>query len=298
MTLQDGWRIFSVQEPEHKMFSFAGCTFSTTHFLIAKKAWQLRPIKYFDVSDWIIPASIRAGLPFRVASLAAYLVDSESNDAHFANKLALKWNEKSMLGKPHVQTRNIAALATRLINSGTNEAAVLLQESLKERIRKPDSESWLAILALYYLSLVEQNTSKILSDIKITQHIKVADFSIASGRALKFFRIVKGTDDYNAVLDQLGLAFKGHIDWALNSHLMHYYFINYLMKLDGFEGFHLTYKWLERNPEDSFVRTKFLAAVVNLPAEQTQSINKVILETRAWLERNPEDSSVRTKFLA
>ena len=227
LALKEGWRIFSVQKPENKLLRHSGRTFSTTHHLIAQEAWRFRPIRHFDVSNWIIPASIRSELPFRVASLAGYFVDSDDNlDKNFANNLALKWNEKSLLGKPHVQTRNLAALATRLMMSGAGEAAVLLKGALKYRAKIPDQESWLALLTL---PLLNQSTKEFLIDIETTKHIEVADFSIAPGRALRFFKAVRGSGGYIAIMDRLSLAFKGQLDWDLNSHLMHYYFVNSLL---------------------------------------------------------------------
>lgn len=56
--------------------------------------------------------------------------------------------------------------------------------------------------------------------------------------------------------------------------------------------------WLKDHPNDTYVRTQFLAFLGELPAAYDKDRKQAVVDYSAWLKDHPNDTCVRTQFLA
>ncbi len=58
-----------------------------------------------------------------------------------------------------------------------------------------------------------------------------------------------------------------------------------------------TAQWLQTHPDDTYVRTQFLAFLLQFPGEFAELRKAAAEQTSQWLQTHPGDTSVRAQFL-
>jgi hypothetical protein len=292
LTFRDGWRIFSVQEPVKGLERTAGRTIGAGHHRIASEAWVLRPTPSFDVGEWIIPASIRSSQPFVVGRLARVLAGSaDSTDARFPARLAKAWSEAPDADVP---AKSFAALAAFLNTTETRDAARFMIPALRRRVERMDGESWIAVLQLWYLSSLRWDQRTFPDSLDLAAVIELADFSIASARAKRFANALgPRSPHYAAYCQRLFRALEGSLHWQIDSYALTWLLARVPVSEITAPRLQHVRKWLDRNPEDTSVRSKFLDVVAALPLWK-----EVFNDVSLWLEQHPEDTTVRTRFIS
>jgi energy-coupling factor transporter ATP-binding protein EcfA2 len=289
----DGWMIIRFTNAEHERWAFRGTQVTAAHQRIAQRAWELRPMKWWDIGDKIIEASLVAPLAIRlVGQLAARLCSSdEESDKTFAERLVEAWFVRSSVEE--IETRKFCELPAALHVNGQRGIACRLAPVLRARAKSP-RDGWLAALQLFYLSGDSLATQSFPDFLDLFSIISLADFSIASTRATQFFGRLPSICK-PAYTARILASFDGEFEWKPDSSL-----ITWLLQhvppnaiLERSDAIEI---WLKSNSDDTSVRTGYLGLLSKLGLDKAQ-LDRVIADTEAWLKAHLDDSHVRTAYL-
>ena len=240
LTLSEGWHIFRIswQASDVKPISLIGAM----HARVAERAWQIRPLKTIDPAEWLANASVNA--PECVPQLADFILACQSTidpqDRRFAQRVAEQWQSG------HVSTAQLSALVRGI--RGSRPAAVLFRRSLRERLRKRDSQSWLAAIELINLARQGSPDRSQLEQIDLPACLKRADLTADSTAAIGILGR-HGNPRRRAFVDMLCASLDGKLEWELDSTLL-----IWLMRNHDASALHFLlpriYEWLEVRPEE------------------------------------------------
>jgi hypothetical protein len=311
-----GWRIFRIDQrvstyrtaqgirslparPSDKL-GFLGVPFTAAHTVIARQAWEQRPLAWCDIGEPIIEASVRVpGVIREVASLgmrlksAAYVGPvSRVTDINFSARLIERWQHESS-----IETRYVCDLVSTLSLLGNAEFARSFSEALIRRAM-PDPQGWLASLRLWFLRYdIEQQTG-FPAEVDILSVIRSSDFSIAPNRASQFGQRLEFDKRLHAAFVRRMLAaLDGELSWELNDSLL-----TYLLTIASPEQLlpHVPQiiVWLHTHSTSRTARARFLGFLLRLPAQFSDLRAEAARETAQWLVDHPEDTLVRAQFLS
>ncbi len=295
---EGGWNIFRILQPARSMFKEAGELVSTAHQKIASVAWEKRPGAWLDgevnrllaASTLCAPASV-----VYVAAAAGTLTKAEPNpNSNLADELMWQWAE-AVAKDQNLETRNLCALAAKLMNSGGRELVQRMSEPLHQRANGRDG--WLAAQQLRDLSADKEPERSFPSSIELGVRIAEADFSIAPNRASQFVGSLKEEEHREAIISRLCASLDGRLSWEIEPSLL-VWLISHASqsKLSG--RIRVLQEWLARHDENSEVRTRYLAFLMKLPPAFGEQRKSAAAATEHWLVRHDEDTSVRTQYLA
>lgn len=295
-----GWHIFRIGQRPRANYEYQGAPITAAHTVIARQAWEQRPLPWCDVGDVTIEASVRVPEAIRdVSSLGVRLKStsfprstSRPDDNDFAPKLIEWWQRESSL-----ETRQVCDMVMPLMMSGDATLFPLIREVLIRRAI-PDSQGWLAALQLWFLRSASEKRQGFPARIDILSLIKSADFSVAPNRASQFWQRLEFDNSLrNAFVSRLLDALDGNLTWQLNGFLL-----NYLLKLANPSEMSARIPqiktWLEAHPEATDVRAKYLSFLLQLPSEFSNLRADAAKQTAEWLAENDKDTNVRTKYLS
>lgn len=296
-----GWYIFRIGRRTRANYEYQGAPITAAHTVIARQAWEQRPLPWCDVGDVIIEASVGApeairdisSLGVRLKSTSFPCTTSGPDDNNFAPKLIERWRRESSL-----ETRQVCDMVMPLMMSGDAALFVPLIREILIRRATPDSQGWLAALQLWFLRNTSEKRQGFPAGIDILSLIRSADFSVAPNRASQFRQRLEFDNSLlNAFLTRLLDALDGNLTWELNSFLL-----SYLLTIanPGEMSARIPQikAWLETHPEATDARSKYLSFLLQLPAEFSNLRADAARQTAKWLAENDKDTSVRTKYLS
>jgi hypothetical protein len=295
-----GWRIFRIGQRPEANLEYQGAPITAAHAVIARQAWEQRPLPWYDVGGSVIEASVSVptsirdvstlGVRLRSPSVARPTPDGRGDD--FAARLVERWRNA-----PGVETRLVCELVTSLMILGGAELALPLRETLTHRAI-PDSQGWLAASQLWFLHHHTEKQARFPPEVDIPSLIQSADFSLAARRASKFVQQFGNSELLlGAFIARLLEALDGNLSWKLDGTLF-----TYLLALAAPEQLSprvsqiLT--WLETHPDNIGARAKFLSFLPLLPTEFSALRADVARQTAEWLARHGDDTHVRTQYLS
>ncbi len=295
-----GWRIFRIGQRAWAFLEFQGAPITAAHTVVARQAWEQRPLAWCDVGGLVIEASVRIsetirdvsrlGVRLRSPSLAGSMSGVDGDD--FARKLIERWRHELS-----VETRYVCDLVTIFMVSGSAELVRPVQETLVRRTI-PDSQGWLAALNLWYLHYYLEKQQGFPDEVDLLSLIQVADFSVAPNRATQFGqRLERDTPFRDAFVARLLDAFDGKLSWQLNNLLL-----TYLLTIATSEQLSPRVSqiraWLETHPDVTDVRAQYLSFLLKLPAEFSNLRADAARQTEKWLETHPDVTDVRAQYLS
>ncbi len=144
---------------------------------VAERAWQVRPFKAIDQIDLLARASARA--PGCAPQLAEFILACKSSkdpaDRTLARRVAEQWHNDG------ISTAELSALVRGL---RATPAALPFRGMLRERLKRRDSQSWLAATELISLERRGSNERTRLSQMELPYLLKLADLSADSSMAI------------------------------------------------------------------------------------------------------------------
>lgn len=293
-----GWRIFRIGQRPRPSLNFQGTPITAAHTVIARQAWEQRPLPWYDVGDVIIEASVKVPETIRDVSTLGVRLESPSfavsasgvDGTDFARKLFERWRNESS-----VDTRHVCDLVASARLPGSVELVRPVRETLVRRAI-PDSQGWLAALRLWFLGNDKQRGFPV--EVDVLSLIQSADFSIAPSRASHFGRRLERDKQLrNAFVARLLDAFDGKLAWKLDGSLL-----TYLLAIGPSKQLRprvlKIMEWLETHPDANDVRTQYLSFLRRLPAEFSELRADAARQTAKWLEDHSEDTNVRTQYLS
>lgn len=294
-----GWYIFRIGQRARSNYEYQGAPITAAHTVIARQAWEQRPLPWCDVGDVIIEASVSVPETTRdVSSLGVRLKSTSlppsisGADDDFASKLIERWQRESSL-----ETRQVCDMVMPLMMRGGAALFPLIREILTRRAT-PDSQGWLAALQLWFLRNASEKRPEFPAGINILSLIKAADFSVAPNRASQFGqRLRLNKPLWDAFVARLLDALDGKLAWKLNSFLLQYLIAITTSRELSSRITQIT-AWLEAHPEATNVRAKYLSFLFDLPPEFSNLRVDAVHQTAKWLAENDEDTSVRVKYLS
>jgi hypothetical protein len=329
---EHGWKLFQLSDIKNPYRAYLGVQIATAHQRIASRAWDLRPLRWIDVGDWIIQASLHAPQTLRRSGgLAARLASSEDDlDKGLASRLVDAVIEHNRHAA--TPTRYLCDLATTLQINGQFQVVTRLAP-LCERAAVPSGDGWMAALQLHFLSGESIHEQVFPASLELSQIINAADFSLAPTLAQTFFlRLPSYLRP--VITSRLLDAFDGRLSWRLEGYLTAWLIANatteaiitradaifewlrahpadvrvrvaYFSRLSKqrLDDGHLlrliddTSTWLKQNSGDSHMRPMYLATLSKRNIDEAR-LERAVADTEEWLEDHPEDTMIRITYLA
>ena len=200
---EHGWSIFSLEEPKAGQ-RFLGIGIGASHARVAVEAWRRRPVPAFDAGKWVIQASLHAqAAAMEIGNLAVRIrEETQGTGIDFLGELISLWNQAAKAGE--LEARSLCLLHAVLASQAGPGQASQLRPGLEACVDRGDGQSWLAVLALTREpGSVFSEKEHLTRDSIIPELIRVADFHLATGRAVKFMDIFKNYPAiYAAVFDR------------------------------------------------------------------------------------------------
>jgi hypothetical protein len=295
-----GWHIFRIGQRPRANYEYQGAPITAAHTVIARQAWEQRPLPWCDVGDVIIEASV--GVPEAIRDVSSLGVRLKStsfprstsgpDDNDFAPKLMERWRRESSL-----ETRQVCDMVMPLIMSGDAALFPHIRELLTRRAT-PDSQGWLAALQLWFLRNASEKRQGFPVGIDILSLVKSADFSVAPNRASQFWQRLKVNKPlWDAFVARLLDALDGKLVWKLNGFLLSN-LLTIAATKELISRIPQIKAWIETHPEATNVRAKYLSFLLQLPTEFSNLRADAARQTAKWLAENDKDINVRTKYLS
>ncbi len=293
-----GWRIFRIGQRAWAGLDFQGAPITAAHTVIARQAWEQRPLPWCDVGGAIIEASVNVPQTSRdVSSLAVRLkatsLDSSTSEADdFAVKLLERWQQEFS-----IETRYLCDFVSTFSRLGHAEQVRSFREILLRRATL-NFQGWLAALRLWFLRYDTEQQKEFPPELDVLSVIQSADFSIAPNRASQFGKLLEHDKPLlDAFVTRLFDAFDGKLSWKLDSAIL-----TYLLKITSpaqlLPRVSQIEMWLEAHPEATDVRVTYLSFLLQLPQEFSGLRAEAARQTAEWLKVHDADASVRTQYLS
>jgi hypothetical protein len=213
------------------------------HARVAERAWRHRPVRTIDTAEWLVNVSIN--VPECVPQLAELILSCQSTidpeDHRLAQRVAELW------GNSRITTAQLSALVRGIRNSP--QATALFRKSLRERLRRKDSESWLAAVELINMGRRGSPERMHLEQVDLPACLKQANLAAGSEAAIDILGKRNNPSRRQAFIDTLRAGLEGQLDWQLDGVLLSWLIRNQGTKeLSSFMP--RIYDWLESHPED------------------------------------------------
>ena len=295
-----GWRIFRISQRAQSVKRHQGIPITAAHTVIARQAWEQRPLDWCYVGDAVIEASVSVpetirdvsslGVRLRSSSFAGSMSGVDGND--FARKLIERWRDES-----NVETRYVCDLVSTFSTLGNAGLVRPIQETLARRATH-DAQGWLAALRLWLQRNDIEKQKGFPTEVDLLSLIQSADFSVAPGRASQFGHRLEGDNVLrSAFVARLLDAFDGKLAWKLDGSLL-----TYLLAIASYDQLSPRVSqisaWLEAHPDNPAVRVKYLWFLRQLPAEFSDLQADAARQTAKWLETHPDGTNVREQYLS
>lgn len=299
MKHKTGWRIFRIGQRAEAVQRYQGVPITAAHTVIARQAWEQRPLDWCTVGDVVIQASVAVPQTIRDVSSLGVRLEAQSfagstagaDGYDFGKMLIERWRHESS-----VETRHVCDLLTPRIMHGCAELVIPIREILIRRAT-PDSQGWLAALQLWHLRNHLEKHGDFPAEMDLLSLIQSADFSVASNRAQQFARrLERDTPLRDAFAARLLDAFDGKLGWQLDNHLLT--FLLAIATPDQLSPRVSQIRvWLENHPDVTDTRAKYLSFLPQLPMEFSNLRLDAARQTEKWLETHGEDTRVRAQYL-
>lgn len=290
LTLSEGWHIFRIAMQDMGASRIA--MIGTMHARVAARAWQVRPFKAIDLANLLARASANA--PECAPQLAEFILACQlSNDSHdrrVALKVAEQWRDD------RISTSELSALVHGL---RATPAARPFRGVLRDRLKRRDSQSWLAAAELITLERRGSPERARLSQIELPYCLKLADLSADSSVAIELLgskssarRLEFAATLRNSIEGVLG----GGLAWELDGKLL-----IWLLRNQSDEEIHLLlpriYDWLDARPEEERARIALIEWYAsNAATIEPDEIGHLLHRVSEWVYLLPDNQNVTSAF--
>ena len=230
-----------------------------------------------------------------ISRAAGTMARSKANpQPSFAKNLIEHW-QKAAVESERLETIELCNLVAALRSTGGRELVAPMRDTLKTRAIGKDG--WLAAFELWLMSSDEAESRSFPVEVDLRMLIAVADFSVASRRAARFFQGVGSqTELANAVYTHLFESFEGRLDWEIDSFLLGW-LLHSAPKNEIAQRVSWIVHWLERHDDDTYARTRYLTFIQGLPPTSDEQRKQAAVDTAKWLRDHDDDTYVRTRYL-
>ncbi len=207
LEIADGWLIFRIVDGGARASALA--LIATMHSRVAARLWELRPDPAFDVAEWVLPASVTvpASAPY-----LAQVADIGRSGLHPADH---------MLTRRIITAWSQAAVPTwqfcRIVRELGYAASSYTLAPLRERWRRGDSQSWLAVWSLIQRARRGSDERDRLEQVDLLATLKKADLSVDPTTALA---IAARSAYRGAVLGAVTASLGHAVGWRLSDSLL------------------------------------------------------------------------------
>jgi len=267
------------------------------HAVIAREAWNQRPVPWCDIAELIIEASTTApevigeiadlGVRLHSASFAVS-EKSKTDQSDFLLRLIKRWRDD-----PTVETKPLCTLAFMLSVLGNGPVHSFREQFIRRS--KPDAQGWLAMMRLWFLGV--KMGGPLLPKAKVISVIQSANFSIDPRNASYFGQLIEQDEElWHTFIGRLLDALDEQLDWELDGELLtHLLVVATSEQLSS--RIDKILSWFGTHPDAASARTQFMTFLLRLPSEFSGLRVNVAREIATWLEDHPNDHDVRTKYL-
>jgi energy-coupling factor transporter ATP-binding protein EcfA2 len=288
LTLSEGWHIFRIfrQASSARPISLIG----TMHPRVAECAWQARPVRTIDPADWLASASI--DVPDCVPQLADFILACQATidpqDRRFAQRVAELWHSD------RVPTAQLAALVKAIRSSPP--AGELFRRSLRERLRRRDSESWLAAVELINLARRGSPGRDHLEQVDLPSSLKIANLAAGPTVAINVLGDRRNPARRRVFVETLCASLEGGLGWEIDDILLIWLLRNHdtaslrslLPKI---------YEWLEGHPGEERARVALIGWFKGWAASIENEEFEILLdEVRQWISLRSDSVDVLEAF--
>ena len=286
MKFAQGWYIFRLKE--ERVHDESVTLISTLHSGIAKRIWELRPARGFDVADWILPPSVKvdeaAAQLAQIVTVGGRSIDPR--DRTFQDRLAELWSADS------VPTARLCRLID--YSGSLPSLATIYGPHLRRRMRRRDGQSWLAARQLSRLVRYRSPSWLQLVDVDLPAMLRIADLTAWPEAAVGLLR----RDQYQPIIiERLLLALQGSLPWQLDPALMSWLFRNSPSNVKA--HFSQVREWFALNPESARAR-RALAWFYIRESSGLDEVQQefVFHELSSWLGTHNADKTMADSLLA
>ena len=292
LEMHEGWHIFRVTTHDQPLWEYVGRLVGTPHPRVAQEAWQQRPVPAFDVANWVVPASTKADTSaIVIAEVAIALLGQAPQEAKpFIEKLASEWNAAAKARR--ISTRNFHGLVASLAAAGFKTEARKFLPGLMAWLEARDGQSWMAVLLWHQIEdgVPQTFPSK---EFDIINLIRIADFTAAPSRALRFQKIVASYPGAEReVFTKLLTTLETPLPWGVANFLWKHVLLkatpeDIVARLSQIDA------WLEANPLKQWNRVPYLAFLRRLPPGFEHIWDHVLQKNVDWFRRDSGDDVIR-----
>jgi hypothetical protein len=313
-----GWRIFRIGQATRAdrsgqrswttrkarwtwaSMDYEGAPIAAAHAVIARQAWEQRPLPWCDVGKEIIEGSLAVPTVIRdVVSVAVRLTSMTVTKAEwskdgddFAKRLIERW-----FAEPTVETQHLSRMVLSFSKLRRAKWVWPFRQKLVDRAI-PDAQGWLAAQRLYFIPSKGTSRLGFPEELDLEAIIRSADFYYSATAATHFGQLLEPFANLrHAYISRLFDAFDGKLEWRLSPVLL-----TYLLTIapidDLLDRVSQIIGWMDDNPEDGHVRTQYLAFVLKLPEELASLREAAARNTANWLDEHTDNNYVRTQYLS
>jgi len=286
LTLSEGWNIFRVFQQDSG--SPPTAMIGTMHARVAERAWQVRPFKAIDQISLLARASAQG--PRCAPQLAEFILacqsSKDSRDRGLASKVAEEWRSD------RISTAELSALVRGLRST---PAAIPFRGVLRERLKRRDSQSWLAVAELIPLERPRSPARERLSQGDFPYSLTLADLSADSSAAIDLLGR-EGSPRRAEFAAYLRDSLEGKRSWELDGKLL-----TWLLRNNNARGIRalLTaiYDWLDAHPDDERARVALIEwHTANVAMIGSAEAEALLDRVREWVSLLPDNQKVISAF--
>ena len=286
MKFAKGWYIFRLKE--ERVHDQSVMLISTLHAGIAKRIWELRPARGFDVADWILPPSVKVD---EAAAQLAQIVtvggrSTDPRDRTFQTRLGELWSADS------VPTARLCRLID--YSGSLPSLETIYGPHLRRRMRRRDGQSWLSARQLTRLVRYRSPAWSQLVNVDLSAMLRIADLTAWPEATVELLR----RDQYRPIImERLLLALQGSLPWQLDPALISWLFQTSPSEIKA--HFAHVREWFALNPESAWSRRALARFYIRKSSgldEDQQAF--VFHELSGWLSTHDADRSMAGSLLA
>jgi hypothetical protein len=204
-----GWNLFELIQPAQR-YAWTGAAVGTTHTTIARAAWEVRPLPWFDVAEWVVPAAVaEAAGAYEMGEFAATLLASEPRSAErLIAGLTTAWQQALEDGR--AEPRNLALFVAG--GKRLDSRFPGLDEAFAAAAARGGPQAWLAGYQLYLNSGLTAEDRSYPTSVDLERVIDQGDFSLAESRSVNFVRSLP-VELVDRVWRRMCAALNGETGW-------------------------------------------------------------------------------------
>lgn len=286
LTLGEGWHIFRVSPAD------SGSTrvlIGTMHARVAERAWEVRPFKAMDQVGLLARASAEA--PECAAQLAEFMLACQSLKDPAGRGLGLKISEHWR--DERISTAQLSALVRGLRAS---PAAMSFRGPLRERLRRRDSQSWLAAADLIQLERRGSGERDRLNQVELPYLLTIGDLSADSSAAIDL--LGRHGRRQRGFADALCASLRGELGWQLDGKLLTWLLRNHRAP-EVHSLLPLIYDWLEAHQDEERARVALVEwHTRNASRLEPGETDDLLDRVREWVSLLPDSRIVVAAFFS